>query len=102
MSTLQDVTSPEYQAEQLGKALDEVYDKMSAFVCEHGPELLTRGMPPLEANTAIMACLERLKNQRDLAFRIVDCLPDYSVGCSFMSEEEPEKLIKELSDARHS
>lgn len=51
--------------EEQTKQLDELYDKMSAFVCEHGPKLLTRGINPLEANEAIMACLESLLLERE-------------------------------------
>lgn len=75
--------------------LDKSYDDLSSFVCEHGPNLLTRGMPPFEANTAIMACLSRLYNRLALAERIIDALPSYSVGESFMSEEDIEPMMEE-------
>lgn len=61
MSELKALTEPE----QLEAELEASYDELSEFVCDHGPELCTRGMPPLRANRAILACLQRLKDQRD-------------------------------------
>lgn len=100
--------------------LDRQYDEMSAFVCEHGPSLLTRGMPPEEANEALLDCLKHLLsravtaermskeahedkaralNRLQLANRIIDALPEYSVGMSFLSEERVQKLMEKF-DAR--
>lgn len=53
------------QAELMGMELDALYDELSSFVCDVGPELLTRGMPAHEANKAILACLKKLKQERD-------------------------------------
>lgn len=72
MADIETTASPEFVAEQLGEELDVLYDKISAIVCEVGPKLLTRGMPALEANTAILECLTRLKNRLDLAITIID------------------------------
>lgn len=103
--------------EQEAMDLDESYDKLSQFVCEQGPELLTRGMKPLEANRAILSCLElllsravtaermskeahedkaRALNKLQLANRIIDALPEYSVGMSFLSEEKVKRLMEEF------
>lgn len=59
-------------AEERAARLEALFDKMSAFVCEHGPMLLTRGMPALEANEAIMACLEKLLEERNSGRAAVD------------------------------
>lgn len=77
------------------KALDALYDRMSAFVCEHGPKLLTRGMPPIEANEAIMACLEAQRARLQLAQRIIDRLPSYVCGMAVLAEEEMRAPWKE-------
>lgn len=45
--------------------LDDLFNRMSAFVCEHGPFLLTRGMPAVEANNALLACLASLLHDID-------------------------------------
>jgi hypothetical protein len=95
--------------------LDRQYDEMSAFVCENGPELLTRGMPPEEANASILACLKQLLsraqtaermskeahveksgalNRLQIAHRIIDALPEYSVGMSFLSEERVQAMME--------
>jgi hypothetical protein len=95
--------------------LDRQYDEMSSFVCEHGPMLLTRGMPPEEANEALLECLKallsravtaerrsaeahedktRALNRLQLANRIIDALPEYSVGMSFLSEERVKTLME--------
>lgn len=104
-------------------ALDEIFSKVSTLVCEEGPQILTLGMSQLEANTAILACLEQLLsrartaermskeahqekanalNRLQLANRIIDALPSYSVGQSFLSEEPIQKMMEDFDakDAR--
>lgn len=79
--------------------LIELYEKMSAFVSAHGPELLTRGMSPIEGNRAIMACLERLANRLAIAERIIDALPSYVCGNAVLAEEDMRDHWKEWTDA---
>jgi hypothetical protein len=50
--------------------LDEIFSKLSLLVCEHGPQLLTLGMSQLEANRAILACLETLLSRARIAERM--------------------------------
>jgi hypothetical protein len=45
--------------------LDQVIDELSALVCEVGPDLLTRGMDQLTANKALLACIKKLREERD-------------------------------------
>lgn len=90
------------EREAKAKVLDDIFDQLSMIVTELGPLHLMRGISSLEAHTAILRCIESLKNQRDLAFRIIDSLPDYSVGCSFLSEEIPNTLHKELTCLRQT
>ena len=63
MSSLR--TCNEATPDELARQLDASYDELSQLVCELGPELLTRGMPPLEANRAIIACIKKLRLEMD-------------------------------------
>jgi hypothetical protein len=96
-----DIEIPSEKAAQ-AKILDDIFDQLCAIVTELGPYHLMRGVTQLEANTAILRCIESLKNQRDLAFRIIDELPAYNVGISFLSEEKPKQLIEELTCLRQT
>lgn len=67
----------EAEQRRLGEELDLSYQKLSEFVCKHGPELLTVGMPPLRANQALLACLEKLLHERDVHQRHWNSAMDY-------------------------
>jgi hypothetical protein len=79
--------------------LDWLFNAISEKVCQHGPKLLTRGMPALEANEALLDCITKLESRLQLAEKIIDNLYAYSVGMSFLAEEKIEPLVKEFWDA---
>lgn len=105
------------EKEARDQRLDELYDRISSFCCEHGPQLVTRGMHPEEANEGILACLALLLsraehaekasreahedktsalNRLQLANRIIDALPSYSAGMSFAAEEDVREMLEKF------
>lgn len=112
-------TTPQYRNEFATTRLSEI-------VCERGPKLLTVGMPVWEANEAILLCLEdaiaqekrllsclariekdkndeesrrrKLENRLALADKILDLLPAFNVGQSFLSEERVQALMEVYND----
>lgn len=122
-------TSTNWNEEQQAaraERLELVIDKLSELVCEHGPNLLTRGMSMLEANEAILQCLEGLLNKTkalealcmkleqhkneeeaerrqlakllEKADKIINLLPAFNVGQSFLSEERVQELMEDYRD----
>lgn len=79
--------------------MDNIYDRMASLVSETGPKLLSRGMPPLEANEAILACLDKLKRKAELAQKLLMELRCYSTGMSALSEEAVQAIVKEFEGA---
>lgn len=71
-----DIEIPSEKAAE-AKVLDDIFDQLCAIVTKEGPYHLMRGCTQLEANTAILRCIEAIKNQRDLAFRIIDALEEW-------------------------
>lgn len=83
----------------MSEPLDDVYDTMSSIVSELGPSLLTRGMPALEANEAILACLRRVKRKAELGQKLLMELRCHSAGMSALSEEGVQAIVKEFENA---
>ena len=88
-----DIEIPSEKAAE-AKVLDDIFDQLCAIVTQEGPHHLIRGCTQLEANTAILGCIERLKNQRDLAFRIIDQLPTYFAILPY-TETQAQKNLKD-------
>lgn len=65
MSLLKTTSPQEQEAEEL----DLSFIRISELVCEHGPTLLTLGMKPLEANKALIECIESLVSRVRVAER---------------------------------
>lgn len=106
------MTIKTYSAEDArNQLLDDQYNELADIVCQHGPELLTRGMKPEEANAALLACLKDLLaraeraeqrekeaqavtknalNRLQLANRIIDALPEYVL----QTEKELDQLVE--------
>lgn len=87
------------EADQKSDQLDQTFDDLSVFVCGYGPELLTRGMPALMANTAILECLKKQRRKIELADKIFELMLCFSVGMSFLSEARVKSSLEEYRDA---
>lgn len=75
--------------------LDWLFNRLSEVVSGIGPKLLTRGMHPIEANEALLACLETMHKRIELADKIFELLPCYNTGTSFLAEERVKALVEE-------